>query len=68
MVNSGSIFDNILVTDDVEYAKTMAKETFEKITDGEKEAKDAFKDANKDDESTDSEDDEGDDDDSHDEL
>ena len=45
-VNKGSIFDNILVTDDVEYAKEMAKKTFEVITKGEKDAKDAHKKAN----------------------
>merc|ERR1719152_663904 len=67
VVNSGSIFDNILVTDDVEYAKKFAAETFEKISSGEKEAKDAFKDANKE-ESSDDDDDSGDEGDEHDEL
>jgi len=67
VVNGGSIFDNILVTDDVEYAKKMAAETFEKITSGEKEAKDAFKDAKKDDDS-DSGDDDADEGEDHDEL
>merc|ERR1712167_509291 len=43
IVNKGSIFDNILVTDDVEYAKSMAEKTFSKITKGEKDAKDANK-------------------------
>jgi len=42
-VNSGSVFDNVLVTDDKEYATTMAAETFKKIIEGEKEAKDAWK-------------------------
>jgi len=42
-VNKGSIFDNILVTDDAEYAKSMGEKTFAKITDGEKDAKDAHK-------------------------
>merc|ERR1712046_362418 len=46
IVNKGSIFDNILVTDDVEYAKEMAEKTFSKITKGEKDAKDAYKKAN----------------------
>ena len=36
VVNKGSIFDNILVTDDAEYAKSMGEKTFAKITDGEK--------------------------------
>merc|ERR1711998_238623 len=43
IVNKGSIFDNILVTDDVDYAKEMAEKTFSKITKGEKDAKDAHK-------------------------
>lgn len=43
VVNKGSIFDNILVTDDAEYAKAMAEKTFEKIAAGEKDAKDLFK-------------------------
>jgi len=42
-VNAGSVFDNVLVTDDEEYAKKMAAETFDKIVEGEKEAKDAWK-------------------------
>ena len=45
-VNSGSVFDNVLVTDDAEYAAKAAAETFEKITVGEKEALDAYKKAN----------------------
>ena len=39
-VKSGTIFDNILVTDSVEYAETFAKETFEKTKDAEKKMKD----------------------------
>ena len=39
-VKSGTIFDNILVTDSVEYAETFAKETFEKTKEGEKKMKD----------------------------
>jgi calreticulin len=45
-VNPGSIFDNVLVTDDVDYAKKMAKETYHKIVAGEKDAKDAYTKAN----------------------
>jgi len=37
-VKAGSIFDNILVTDDVEYAKTFAEDTWRKTKDAEKEA------------------------------
>lgn len=39
-VKSGTIFDNILVTDSVEYAEQFAKETFEKTKEGEKKMKD----------------------------
>jgi len=42
-VNAGSIFDNVLVTDDKAYAKTAAAETYAKIIAGEKDAKDAWK-------------------------
>jgi len=35
-VKAGTIFDNILVTDDVEYAKTFAEDTWGKNKDGEK--------------------------------
>jgi calreticulin len=42
-VNSGSVFDNVLVTDDKAYATKAAAETFAKITAGEKDAKDAWK-------------------------
>jgi len=38
-VNAGSVFDNVLVTDDKEYAKKAAAETFAKIVEGEKDAK-----------------------------
>ena len=38
-VNAGSVFDNVLVTDDKEYAKKAASETFAKIVEGEKDAK-----------------------------
>ncbi|RIB11470.1 Calreticulin family-domain-containing protein [Gigaspora rosea] len=38
-VRSGTIFDNILITDDVETAEKFANETFVKFRDAEKEAK-----------------------------
>ena len=40
-MKSGSIFDNILITDDEDYARQVAKETFEVSAAGEKEKKDA---------------------------
>merc|ERR1719198_2016418 len=40
-VNSGSIFDNILVTDDLAYATEFAESTWKKISEGESDAKDA---------------------------
>ncbi|XP_065833979.1 calreticulin-like isoform X2 [Oscarella lobularis] len=39
-VKSGTIFDNILVTDDEEYAKEFGDETWKKTKDGEKKMKD----------------------------
>jgi len=42
-VNAGSIFDNILVTDDKAYADAAADKTWAKIKEGEKDAKDAWK-------------------------
>merc|ERR1712168_1202782 len=39
-VKSGTIFDNIIVTDDVKEAEEFAKETFEATKDAEKKAKD----------------------------
>merc|ERR1711975_80985 len=42
-VNSGSIFDNVLVTDDVEYATKAAVETYKKIIEGEKDAQAEWK-------------------------
>ncbi|KAJ3411853.1 hypothetical protein HDV05_001642 [Chytridiales sp. JEL 0842] len=39
-VKSGTIFDNIIVTDSVEEAKAFSKETYEKLKDAEKAAKD----------------------------
>jgi len=46
-VNSGSIFDNILVTDDVEYAKAQADKLFKPTSEGEKDAKKAWEDSKK---------------------
>jgi len=62
-VNAGSIFDNILVTDDKEYADKMAEETWAIIKEGEKDAKEAWKKANKPEEDEDDEADEADEDD-----
>jgi len=42
-VNAGSLFDNVLVTDDKEYATKMAADTFKKITEGEKDAQAEWK-------------------------
>lgn len=39
-VKSGTIFDNVLITDDVKYAEEFAKETFEKTKEAEKKMKD----------------------------
>merc|ERR1719193_630023 len=41
-VKSATIFDNIIVTDDVAEAEAFAKETFEATKDGEKKMKDKF--------------------------
>lgn len=46
-VKSGTIFDNLLVTDDIEYAEKVRKETWEDLKDKEKEARDAFEEAEK---------------------
>ena len=46
-VNSGSIFDNILVTDDAEYAKEVRDELFQPTKDGEKDVKKKFDDDKK---------------------
>merc|ERR1712094_4532 len=75
-VNGGSIFDNILVTDDKKYADKMAEKTWKKIKgeegSGEKEAKEAWKKENEpEEEEADDEDDDDEDDDEeeeHDEL
>lgn len=39
-VKSGSIFDNVLITDSPDYAEKFAKETFEVTKEGEKKMKD----------------------------
>ena len=41
-VNKDTIFDNVLVTDDLDYAKSFGSSTWGKIKDGEKDAKEAF--------------------------
>lgn len=58
IVNKGSIFDNIYVGDSFDEAKAMAEETFNKIIDGEKEAKEAYDEANKPEEEEEEEEDE----------
>ena len=76
-VNGGSIFDNILVTDDKKYADKMAEKTWKKIKGeegaGEKEAKEAWKKENEPEEEEPEEDEDDDDEDDdeeeeHDEL
>ena len=76
-VNGGSIFDNILVTDDKKYADKMAEKTWKKIKgeegSGEKEAKEAWKKENEPEEEEPEEDEDDDDEDDdedeeHDEL
>merc|ERR1712159_692589 len=46
-VNSGSIFDNVFVTDDLEAAWAHADAHWGKISEGEKEAQEAYDKANK---------------------
>ena len=41
-VNNGTIFDNVLVTDDLDYAKSFGASTWGKIKDGEKDAKEKY--------------------------
>ena len=74
-VNAGSIFDNVLVTDDVEYASKMAAETYKKIIEGEKDAHEKHKKENEPEPSEEGEDEdmwdgegEEDEEESHDEL
>lgn len=38
-MKSGTIFDNVLITDDVEYAETFGADTWGKTKDAEKEMK-----------------------------
>ena len=47
VVNNGTIFDNILVTDDLDYAKKQAEKLFTPTKDGEKEKKEAWDKENK---------------------
>merc|ERR1712078_9017 len=47
VVNNGTIFDNILVTDDLEYAKAQGEKLFKPTKDGEKEKKEAWDKENK---------------------
>jgi len=46
-VNNGSIFDNVLVTDDAEYAKAKGKELWQPKSEGEKAAKEAWEEEKK---------------------
>nr|ABK21774.1 unknown [Picea sitchensis]ACN40066.1 unknown [Picea sitchensis] len=55
-VKSGTLFDNILVSDDPEYAKKVAEETWGKHKDAEKEAFEAEEKKNDEEESKDEED------------
>ena len=41
-VNNGTIFDDILITDDLAYAQSFGASTWGKIKDGEKGAKEAW--------------------------
>ena len=42
-VNNGTIFDNILVTDDLDYAQKRGKELWNPLSEGEKDAEEAWK-------------------------
>jgi len=42
VVNNGTIFDNILITDDIEYAKAQGEKLWRPTADGEKEKKEAW--------------------------
>jgi len=72
VVNNGTIFDNILVTDDLDYAKAQAEKLWRPTKDGEKEKKEAWDKENKPDEPEGDddmpEDDEGEDEEEKDEL
>jgi calreticulin len=41
-VNNGTIFDNVLITDDVDYAKKVAEELWMPLSEGEKAKKEAW--------------------------
>merc|ERR1711871_1869594 len=58
VVNNGTIFDNILVTDDLDYAKKPAEKLWKPTKDGEKEKKEAWDKENKPDEPEGGDDDE----------
>jgi len=47
IVNNGTIFDNILVTDDIEYAKAQAEKLWRPTKDGEKDVKEKWDKENK---------------------
>jgi calreticulin len=47
IVNNGTIFDNILVTDDIEYAKAQGEKLWRPTSKGEKEVKEAWDKENK---------------------
>merc|ERR1712072_1635091 len=47
IVNNGTIFDNILVTDDLEYAKAQGKKLWEPTPEGEKDVKEKWDKENK---------------------
>jgi calreticulin len=47
VVNNGTIFDNILVTDDLDYAKAQGEKLWKPTKDGEKEKKEAWDKENK---------------------
>merc|ERR1719407_355418 len=50
IVNNGTIFDNILVTDDIEYAKAQGEKLWKPTQEGEKEVKEKWDKENKPDE------------------
>merc|ERR1712146_374759 len=47
IVNNGTIFDNILVTDDIEYAKAQGEKLWRPTADGEKAKKEEWDKVNK---------------------
>ena len=47
IVNNGTIFDNILVTDDINYAKAQGEKLWRPTADGEKAKKEEWDKANK---------------------